>query len=186
MKTKYVLRLITVITLLWLVWACQSSPSIYALQDDSADFSRYETFGFHPQLLLEGDEYDKLSTRYIKDAIVTQMQKKGYRYAQNPDLWLNFNTYTKEKIRVSSTPQPFPYYHFRYNYGVWPGYPMAETRVDQYTEGTLNIDVVDRSAKTLLWEGAAIGKLNKKTMENLEAKINQAVDLIFEKFPPNI
>ena len=60
---------------------------------------------------------------------------------------------------------------------------MNETRVDQYTEGTLNIDAVDRSANTLVWEGIAIGKLNKKTMDDLPAKINQAVSMIFEKFP---
>ncbi|MFT6896420.1 MAG: hypothetical protein ACJA13_000821 [Paraglaciecola sp.] len=183
MNMKNSLRLVPIFALIWVMMACQSLPSVSALQDDRADFSRYETFGFHPQLMLEGDEYDKLSTRYIKEAIVAQMQNKGYRLAQNPDLWLNFNTYTQQKIRVSSTPQPFPYYHFRYNYGVWPGYPMVETRVDQYTEGTLNIDVIDRSANMLVWEGIAIGKLNKKTMDNLPAKINQAVSMVFEPFP---
>jgi hypothetical protein len=186
MNMKNSLRCFLIMVITWAIMACQSLPSVNALQDDRADFSRYETFGFHPQLILEGDAYDKLATRYIKEAIAAQMQSKGYRYAQNPDLWLNFNTYTQEKIRVRSTPQPFPYYHFRYNYGVWPSYPMVETRVDQYTEGTLNIDAVDRSANTLVWEGIAIGKLNKNTMDNLQAKIKQAVSLIFEQFPPRI
>jgi hypothetical protein len=39
----------------------------------------------------------KLSTRYIKTAIISEMQNKGYRHADNPDFWVKFNIYTKEK-----------------------------------------------------------------------------------------
>ena len=182
-KTVHPICTIALLCSIWVISACQSLPQVHALYDNTADLSTYATFGFHPQLMAKGDEYDKLSTRYIKSAILKEMQSRGYRYGENPELWLNFNGYTKEKIRVISTPEPYPYYHFRYNYGVWAGYPLNQTRVDQYTEGTLNIDVIDRSNKKLLWEGIAIGKLSKKTMDNLEAKIDQAVALIFEKFP---
>ncbi len=162
---------------------CQSLPTVHALYDENADLSVYSTFSFHPQLMPKGDEYDKLSTHHIKAAIVTQMQNKGYRYAANSDLWVNFNTYKKQKIRITDTSRLYPYYGYRNNYGVWGAYPRPATRVDQYTEGTLNIDVIDRSSKKLLWEGIAVGKLTKKTMDNLEGKINEAVALVFEKFP---
>jgi hypothetical protein len=100
--------------------------------------------------MAKNDEYNKLSTRYIKTAIISEMQNKGYRHADNPDFWVKFNIYTKEKIHVTSAPDSYPYCHFRYNYGVWGGYSNQETQVDQYTEGTLNIDVVDRNSKKLL------------------------------------
>jgi hypothetical protein len=173
---------IMLISSMWLLMGCQSLPTVHALYDDNADLSAYVTFSFHPQLMSEGDEYDKLSTRYIKAAIMTQMQNKGYRYEDDSDLWVNFNTYKMQKIRITDTPRLYPYYHYRDDYGVWGAYPRPETRVGQYTEGTLNIDVIDRSSKKLLWEGIAVGKLNKKTMDNLEAKINEAVALVFEKF----
>jgi hypothetical protein len=182
-KTFHTFCTLAFLCTILVISACQSLPQIHALYDDTADLGTYRTFGFHPNLMVEGDEYDKLSTRYIKNAILDEMQSRGYRYGENPDLWLNFSAYTQEKIRVVSTPEPYPYYYFRYNYGVWPGYPMNQTRVDQYTEGTLNIDVIDVRNKKLLWEGIAIGKLSKKTINNLEAKIDQAVALIFEKFP---
>jgi hypothetical protein len=162
---------------------CQSLPTVHVLNDDSANLSAYSTFSFHPQLVPKGDEYDKLSTRYIKAAIMTQMQNKGYRYTSDSDLWINFNTHKTQKIRIADTLRLYPYYHYRNNYGVWGAYPRPETRVDQYTEGTLNIDVIDRSSKKLLWEGIAVGQLTKKTMDNLEAKIDEAVSLIFEKIP---
>jgi hypothetical protein len=100
-------------------------------------------------------------------------------------LWVNFNTKTKDRVRVIDTPEPFSYhyYFFRHDYGVWGGYPYTETRIEQYTEGTLNIDVIDISNKRLLWEGIAVGTLSKRTMDNLEDKINEALMLIFEKYP---
>jgi hypothetical protein len=166
-----------------LMSACQSLPQIHALYDETAELAHYSTFAFHPRLQVKGDEYDKLSTRYIKAAIRQQMENQGYRYSANSELWVNFNTSTKEKLSVIRAPEPYPYYYFRYDYAVWGGYPHHEPRIDQYTEGTLNIDVIDRESNKLLWEGIAIGKLNKKTMDNLEAKIDEAVGLIFEKFP---
>jgi hypothetical protein len=186
MNTQKTLRpmLVTLLfSVIWLISACQSLPQIHALYDQTADLNRYTTFAFYPQLQPEGEEYDKLSTRYIKAAIMTQMISKGYRYSNNPDLWVNFNTYTKEKIQDLSDVMPHPYYDFRHDYGVWGNYPHYETRIEQYTEGTLNIDVIDKSNKKLLWEGIAVGRLNKRTLDNLEEKINQAVALIFEKFP---
>ena len=186
MNTQKMFRPILMILLfsvLWLFSACQSLPQIHALYDQTADLNSYATFAFHPQLEPKDEEYDKLSTRYIKAAIMIQMKNNGYRYSNNPELWVNFNTYTKEKILSYTETGPHPYYDFRHDYGVWGGYPRHETRIEQYTEGTLNIDVIDKRSKKLLWEGIAVGRLSKKTMDNLEVKINEAVGLIFEKFP---
>jgi predicted membrane metal-binding protein len=171
-------------TLLLLV-ACQNLPRVHALYDQTADLSRYSTFALHPKLEPKGEEYDSLAQRYIKAAIIVEMQKQGYRLSDTPELWVNFNTKTKDRVRVIDTPEPFSYhyYFFRHDYGVWGGYPYTETRIEQYTEGTLNIDVIDISNKRLLWEGIAVGTLSKRTMDNLEDKINEALMLIFEKYP---
>jgi hypothetical protein len=165
--------------------ACQNLPQIHALYDQTADFSRYSTFAFHPDLEPKGEEYDSLSQRFIKAAIINEMKKRGYSYSDEPELWVNFHTKSKDKLRVIEEPEPFAYhyYFFRHNYAVWGGYPFNRTRIEQYTEGTLNIDVIDISNKKLLWEGIAVGKLSKRSMDNIEAKINEAVSLIFEKYP---
>jgi hypothetical protein len=111
------------------------------------------------------------------------MLKKGYTFAEEPDLWVNFNVYVKDKININTAPSPAFYYHYRRGYGVWGNYPIIEDRITQYTEGTLNIDLIDNNTKRLLWEGVAIGRVSENTYENLEDKINQAVTLIFEKLP---
>jgi hypothetical protein len=58
-----------------------------------------------------------------------------------------------------------------------------ETRVDTYSEGTLNIDVIDAARKQMIWEGVAVGRVTEKTMENLKPEIDQAVAAIFAKYP---
>lgn len=175
--------LMAILCILTALSACQSVPSVQILTDKTADFSRYTTFAFHPQLILADDESDKLSTRYIKAAIINEMQKKGFRYGDAPELWVNFHTYLKDKINVTTVPHASFYYGYRRGYGVWADYPFYDSRVDQYTEGTLNIDLIDRQKNQLLWEGIAVGRLSKKTLDNLETKVNEAVALIFEKFP---
>lgn len=164
--------------------ACQTLPSVHVLRNESADFSRYETFSFHPNLAVRGDEYDKLYVRYIKTAIMHEMQKRGYRYAEEADLWVNFNTNVEDKIWVSDLPSASFYYSYRRGYyDVWGNYPFYPSRIEQYTEGTLNIDIIDRRENQLLWEGVAIGRLSKNMYENLEFRIYQTVELIFNQYP---
>ena len=59
-----------------------------------------------------------------------------------------------------------------------------ETRVSQYTEGTLNIDVIDRAQNKMVWEGIAVGRVSKNVKpEERAARIDSAVADIFAKFP---
>jgi len=74
------------------------------------------------------------------------------------------------------------YYRYRTGfYSTWPLYPM-ETRVDTYTEGTLNIDVIDAARKQMVWEGVAVGRVTENTMDNLKPAIDEAVSAIFAKY----
>ena len=58
-----------------------------------------------------------------------------------------------------------------------------ETRIDQYTMGTLTIDMIDPKQRKLLWEGTVTGRITKKDVKNLEATIDEAVKDVFVKFP---
>lgn len=176
-------RSVFLLTLSVILFSCQSVPSIHSIVDKTAQFENYTTFGFHPTLLPQGNEYDSLSYRYIKSSIQTEMLNKGYKYAEEPDLWVNFNVHVKDKIMINSGPSASFYYHYRQGYGVWGNYPIVDERITQYTEGTLNIDLIDNRTNRLLWEGIAIGRVSENTYDNLEYKVNQAVRLIFEKLP---
>ncbi len=59
----------------------------------------------------------------------------------------------------------------------------VSTSVDNYTEGTLNVDVVDVASKKLVWEGIAVGRIHEKARDDPQPAINEVVRQIFEKLP---
>jgi hypothetical protein len=170
----------------WMLASCATSPvSTTADYDRSADFSAYRTFGFFEPLGTDTAGYESLVTQTLKSATQREMEARGYTYAATgADLLINFNARLAQQTRVSQTPAPPPmYYGYRRGYyGGWGGYGY-ETRVDQYVEGTLNIDIVDAQRKQLVWEGVAVGRVTKKSQEDRQAAIRAAVAEIFSKYP---
>jgi hypothetical protein len=74
------------------------------------------------------------------------------------------------------------YYGYRGGmYGTWGNY--SQTTATQYTQGTLNIDVVDAGRKQLVWEGVVTKTITEKSAQNLEATVDGAVAAAFAKFP---
>ena len=72
-----------------------------------------------------------------------------------------------------------PYYDVYYD-----GWAASHTtRIDQYTEGKLNIDVIDPRERKLIWQGSISGRLTKKDYENAQAVLDESVVEIFKKFP---
>ena len=76
---------------------------------------------------------------------------------------------------------------YGYGYGRY-GRPMggySETRVSEYTQGTLIIDIVDAASNELVWRGSTEGRVReKKTPEEREKRIRDAVAAILAEFPP--
>ena len=170
--------------LLLVLGSCATGPTIEANYDHSANFAAYRTFGYFSPLGTDKSGYSTLVTQALKDATRREMEARGYTYSESsPDLLLNFNAKLARQVQVSQVPMgaPMGYYGYRGGfYGGWGGY---YTNVDQYTEGTLNIDLVDARRRQLVWEGVAIGRVTEKHRENREAAINTAVAEMFKKFP---
>jgi len=179
-------NILTAIFLSSLVAGCATGPEIRSDYDRSADFSRYKTFAFIQPLATDQAGYSTLVTTQIKRAVQSQLEIRGYVYDQNaPDLLINFNAKAEDKTVVTQTPiAPIPpYYEYRGQlYSRWGNYGY-ETTVDQYKEGTLNIDIVDAARKQLVWEGVAIGRVTPKAVKEREARINGAVQEIFARYP---
>ena len=121
-------------------------------------------------------------------AVDREMLARGYRYTdQGGDLLVNFYVETQEKIQSRTTPVSgvgvgYGYYGYRGGYyGTWGGY--SETEITQYTEGTLNIDLVDSMRQELVWEGVAMGRITEEARRNMQAAIDGVVPQIFEQYP---
>lgn len=168
-----------------LLSACSTAPRIHSIYEQGVDFSQYETFSFFQSHEPQGEQYLSLSDKYLREAIAKELRARGLREADNPDLLVGFNVSTKEKISATTYPSTaIGYYGYRgrydYTYGLGYG---AETRVNQYTEGTLNIDVVDRERKQLVWEGIAVGRMKDRPSSNLREEVHDIVSSIFKQFP---
>ncbi len=175
------------------VAGCASGPRVRAERDKTVDFSQYHTFGFVTPLGTDREGYQTIVSQYLKAATQRELEARGLRLVEDaPQLLVNFSGRLNDRLLAKAVPETgllvgagFGHDYYRYRtgfYTTWPLYPM-DSRVDTYTEGTLNIDVIDAARKQMVWEGVAVGRVTEKTMDNLKPKIDEAVTAIFSKYP---
>jgi hypothetical protein len=183
------LRIVAHLTILALLTACASSTKIQSDYDRSVDFSQYKTYGYFSPMGIENPNYSSLLGQMFRDAIDAQMQARGYVRSANPDLLFNVSARLEDKTRVTTMSDPMMYggyYGYRGGlYDPWGGYGYGTTtHVSQYTEGTVNVDMVDPKMKRMLWEGIAIGRVDEKRKSNeLRQDIMDGVAEMFEGYP---
>lgn len=180
-------------TALILAGCATPGPMIRAEYDRTADLRQYQTFGFYSPLGTDRKGYQSVVSTYLKAATRRELEARGLRYDETaPQLLVNFGARLSDKLRVSEVPAPTlgmsmgfgrGYYGYRTGlYGAWPLY-RTETRVDQYQEGTLNVDLVDAARKQLVWEGIAVGRVTQQALENLQPAIDSTVASLFAEYP---
>lgn len=174
---------------------CASGPvaRVRATQDSTVDFSQFRTFSFASPLGTDREGYQTIVSQQLKTATQRELEARGLRYVEtSPQLLVNFSGKLSDKLRTTSAPSSGVrlsvgmgrgYYGYRTGiYTAWPLYD-TETRVSTYTEGTLNIDVVDAARRQMIWEGVIVGRVSEKELNNLQPAIDAAVVAIFEKYP---
>jgi hypothetical protein len=180
-----IVRNLLLLALLGMVAACASSPRVMTDSDPNADFSRYRTFAFSDPLGTNRDSADTLLSQRLKTAAGREMTARGFVYqAQAPDLLLNFHAKLEEKVYSTPMIAPmFGYYGYRRGfYAAWPGWGF-DNYVDTYTEGTLNIDLVDAARKKLIWESVVYGKSAFAAGPRGAAAVDTAIAAAFRRFP---
>jgi hypothetical protein len=167
--------------------SCSTTPETYSNVAPGSDFRGIKTYGFLADISTDKAGYQSLETNFLKVAVAQQMDLRGLKYdPQNPEVVMNFYIHTDEKVRSRQTPtMGGGYYGYRGGYydGFGYGGQAYETRIEQYTVGTLTIDMIDPKERKLLWEGTVTGRLSKKDVKNLEETIDEAVRDVFVKFP---
>jgi hypothetical protein len=170
-----------------LLSACASAPNTYSNSAPGTDFSAIKSYGFLNEISTDKANYESLETNFLKVAVAQQLDSRGLRYEPaNPDVLMNFYIHSKEKIKTRQVPtMNSGYYGYRGDYYDDFGFSgqTYETRIDQYTEGTLSIDMVDAKQRQLIWEGTVTGRITKKDVQDLEKLVDTAVNDVFVKFP---
>jgi hypothetical protein len=165
---------------------CATGPKVRANYDKSVDFSQYKTFGFFSPLGTDTARYQSIVSQDLKEATQRGLEARGLRYTETaPQLLVNFNAKLSNQLRADTMPATAGYGYYGYRRGAYAAWPMysPETVVSTYTEGTLNIDIVDAARKQLVWEGVAVGSVTEKTSQNLQSVIDMTVAKVLEQYP---
>ena len=156
--------------------------------DPSADFSQMRTWSWLPDAGKSGDPRldNALIDSRIRTAVKSELDAKGYTLATSgtPDFQVAYHVSIEGKLDVDTV------YHGGGGYGragrYGGGWGYAETRVREYDEGTLLIDVLQSGSGALLWRGSGVATVREEsTPEKRTKRINAAVKKILERFPPN-
>ena len=169
-----------------LLAGCATGPRISTEADPRADFSAYSTWAFYEPLAIESYGYETATSEIVKRAVSREMEARGYGYdAEDPDLWVNVNAYMQRRTDVSSMPTVDYGYYYNYRARRYVAVPYWNERTHgrRYTEGTMNVDLVDAGQNRLVWEGIAVGRVSNMTAETREPRINQAITEIFARYP---
>ncbi len=160
--------------------------------DDSINFSSYRTFGWiaeHPMRVgVTAETLSPLLEPRIMSSLERALVAKGYRFEMDPnnaDFVLSFTVGARQELRVDSYPATGGYYHRGGWGGRYYGYGVGtETRVRQYTKGTLAVDIFDVRQRRPVWHGVAQKKITSADRDDQLATIDAAVAAITAGFPP--
>jgi len=151
--------------------------------DPEEDFSTYKTFGWLPERPPPtGDPRldSPLIDSRVRRAVDSTLTARGFRKILDgtPDFWVTYHTGVEQKLDVYTMNRG---YVNRWGYTV----SVPETRVSQYDEGTLVLDIADARERELVWRGVAQGRLRSQpTPDQTTAAVNEAVAELLKQFPP--
>ena len=172
---------IVVVLLGALITAC-SSINVSSDFDRQANFASYKTYAFTKEA--QELPINDLNRKRVIDAVSKELAAKGFTQSDQPDVLIELVVATQEKQSATTTSSP-GYYGSGYRYGWGGGFSTTTINIENYTEGTLFVDMIDASKKQLVWQGRAVATLDPESKtERREARINDAVKQIFTKYPP--
>ena len=149
---------------------------------------QYHTFDFaeakHPSDL---SYFTPTNEARVKAAIWSELEKRGLRRAEPPDLKICVYLKTKTKTFDEANPSVetgslesdlMTYYGLLYH-NDWGAQDVVA-----YEVGTLVVHAVDVKQNRKVWEGIATGVLDRNPPEKqIEARIHEAVSGMFKDFP---
>lgn len=200
MKTKRVIYLLA-ISIACLAMGCSVYTTAYSSTADGTDFSKYHTFAWLP------DQTDTTDLPYnneiirnnIRNCFGKNLAERGYTVdLNNPDLLLGIVVTNKKKERIRYSAYPQTSYYCRYYYGstyyipyefnyYYRNFPVYCYPIDYYTqkfeyiEGSITLNVLDRSQNKLIWSGTAKGDIYDPAYIN--KNIHPAIRAIMKKYP---
>lgn len=165
-----------------LLAACSSIQTSYDYAKET-DFSQYKTYGF-----TEGSQKfsnNELLRNRLLSAIDHELQARGYTQSDAPDLLVDLHATLEQKRTATATTSGMGgYYGGGWRYGYGGGFTTTHVDVNDYTEGTLFVNLVDRQTDKLVWQGRGTKTLDEHaSAARRDANVNNAIQRIFSHYP---
>lgn len=180
MKKKYALMpLAFYLCILSLLYGCSPVKVISSNFDPGVSPDSFETFNFYD---LEVDAPDEALIReerleILKNAIQSELNARGLKMSDDPDLWVNIGVMVEDKVQTRETDiREAPLYIGQRRYH----WEREEIVVDEYREGTVTIDLIDADANEMIGQAIASGVIAEDN-EKLRKRIEQGVEKVFSE-----
>jgi hypothetical protein len=148
--------------------------------DEAYDFTNVKTFQWNPQAASQLEKSNPFMHSRVVAAIEYELTGTGLTEVQsNPDVFVTYHTATENKVRLESDSYGYGFAgyggpgwgRYGYGYGVGIGGPISTTtRVVEYEEGTLVVDIWDARSKQLVWRGTA-SRVFSEDMSKAEGQV---------------
>jgi hypothetical protein len=164
-----------------------SSLSVTYDYDGQADFAKYKTYAFTEDAVKL--PINDLNRDRVHKAVETEMAAKGFTKSDNPDVLVDLHVRAEQKTEATATTSGSGMYGGYYGgpgrYGYGGGFSTTQINYNDYIEGTLIVDIIDKSTEKIVWQGRGTKTVDESaTAEKREANINSGVKMIFAKYPP--
>jgi len=138
------------------------------------DFGQYKTYSWE-----KVQTKDPLVIDRIKNAVNASLRAKGLTQVESGgDLALVAIEMTKNQSTLNTF-----YDNFGGGWRWGGGFGTSTTTVDNYTVGTLVLDLFDAKTKQLVWRGSASDTLSSNSDKNIKS-LDKGVQKMLEHFPP--
>lgn len=181
-KNPTIMKLLKLLSLVFIVTLTScTSVKVVSDYDTKADFGKYKTFAFYKKGIDKAAISD-LDKKRIMRAIESELLAKGFTKSDNPDVLVSILTKSRERVNVNAN-NNFGW-GWGWGYNPWFFGRGNNVNVNQYTEGTLFVDFIDKDKNELVWQGIGSGAMRMKNAEKKEARIKEFVKEILSKYPP--
>ena len=176
-RATFCVRLLSYALLLFVVTACGSNVYVRSSFDPAAEFGRYRTFAMllpNKPVQTKDVQADPFVLQRLRQVTYSRLVARGFRPVarEEADLLVHVLEGVQQRLEVYSTGY--------YGYG-FRG-PAFGYSVNRYEEGTVVIDLIDRSENAVVWRGSGARRVG---VERNNEELQEVVDEILARYPPS-
>ena len=161
--------------------SCSSVRTSYDI-DKSVDFTKFKTYGYTEDALKL--PVQDLNKDRIFTAVDRELTSRGLTKSDTPDLLIDLNVKAEQKTEATATTTGTGMYGGPWRYGYGGGFTTTSIDYNNYIEGTLFVNAIDRSTEKIVWQGRGTKTVDETASpQKRENNINNGIKAIFAQYP---